>query len=334
MRNMEQVVVVTGASSGVGRATAVAFARRHCIVVLAARRGDALEQTAMLCREAGGVALPVITDVTLEGDVQRLAHRALAEYGRIDIWINNAGITLFAPLAGPNLDDHRRVIETNLFGAMHCARAVVPIFRRQSRGTLINVGSILSKVGQPFVPSYTISKFALRGLSECLRVELADEPNIHVCTVFPYTIDTQHFESGGNHMGRQAYAMPPIQEPEVVARAIVRVAEHPTRERHVPRIAQLGIAVHALLPETSERLLLHALRRFHFARGAQHTLGSLYEPNKESARVHGHRRPRIGTARLLAWCAIELVRMQVQMLARRWNELRLMPRKQQHRRPA
>src|SRR5690606_37667297 len=118
-----------------------------------------------------------------EADVQALAALALEQTGVIDVWVNNAGVTLFGSIEGGPLDEHREVLETNVFGAIHGARAVLPIFRRQRRGVLINVGSILSKIGQPFVPSYVVSKFALRGLTEALRAELADEYDIHVCSL-------------------------------------------------------------------------------------------------------------------------------------------------------
>src|SRR4051812_44334067 len=174
-----QVIVLTGASSGLGRAAAVEFARAGAAVVLAARRADALEETARLCRSQGARALTVVTDVTIEADVQRLAARALELSGRIDVWVNNAGVSTFGLLDGTPFEPHRRVIETNVFGAMYGARAVIPIFRKQQRGVLINVGSILGKVGQPFVPSYIISKFAVRGLSEALRAELAHFSDVH-----------------------------------------------------------------------------------------------------------------------------------------------------------
>src|SRR5690606_9278974 len=144
-----------------------------------------------------------------EDDVQALAQRTLTEHGHIDVWVNNAGVTLFGSLEDAPLEEHRRVIDTNLWGAIHGARAVVPVFRRQRRGVLVNVGSVLSKIGQPFVPSYVISKFGLRGLSEALRFELADEPDIHVCSVLPYAMNTQHFQSGANYIGWQPRAMPP-----------------------------------------------------------------------------------------------------------------------------
>lgn len=308
-----KVVVVTGASSGVGRATAVEFARRGARVVLGARREADLEETARQCRAAGGEARVVVTDVTIEQDVTRLAALGLAAFGRIDAWINNAGVTLFATLDAAPFEKHRRVIETNLLGAMLGARAALPIFKAQRAGVIVNVGSVLSEIGQPYVPSYVISKFGLRGMADSLRAQLADEPDIHVCTVLPFTIDTPHFQSGANRMGKHARALPPIQSPEKVARAIVSLVERPRRELHVPRIAALGLVAHYLFPETTERLLLHALRRWHFDQTPElQTDGNLYHPVEvDQGAVHGERRPQLSTSAFFAWSAAELVRMTV-----------------------
>jgi len=303
-----KVVVVTGASSGLGRAAAIQFAARGSQVVLAARRREALEQTAHRCRAAGGTAHVVVTDVTREPDVMRLAEKALAPTGRIDVWVNNAGVTLFAPLDEGPFEAHRRVIETNLYGAMYGARAVLPVFRRQRSGVLINVGSILSKIGHPFVPAYAISKFGLRGLTEALRTQLADEPDIHACSLLPYAIDTPHFESGANRVGRPAHAMPPVMSPEDVARALVDLAERPRRERHVPRIAALGLALHAVLPDLVERLILQVLRAWHFEdRPEPETQGNLYEAGAGTGSVYGVRPPQIDSAGLVGWVASNVV---------------------------
>lgn len=320
-----KVVVVTGASAGLGREVARQLASRGDAVALAARRRDALEETERLCLDAGGDALVVPTDITEEDQVRRLADQTLERWGRIDVWVNNAGVTVFAPLEGGPFDEHRRVIETNVFGAMFGARAVVPIFRRQGRGVLINVGSILSKIGQPFVPSYVISKFALRGLTETLRTELADHPDIHVCSIFPYAIDTQHFQSGANRVGWEARAMPPMQSPEKVARAIVELADHPHRERHVPRLALAGLAAHALVPRTTERLLLRTLRQWHFGWTPEpKKRGNLFRPSREKAHVHGERPPQLAPSELAGWVARQLVQIEVESMQRklgRWRQL-------------
>jgi NAD(P)-dependent dehydrogenase (short-subunit alcohol dehydrogenase family) len=306
-----QVVAITGASSGIGRAAAIAFARTGARVVLLARREEALQETARAC---GAETLILPCDVTRDADVDHAVGETVARWGRIDVWINNAGVTLFAELDQGEFADHARVIETNLLGAMRCARAVLPVFKAQRRGVLINVGSVLAEVGQAFVPSYSISKFALRGLSEVLRPGIAEYPDIHVCSLLPYTIDTPHFESGANVIGRQARALPPIQSPEKVARAMIELARHPRRELHVPRIALLGVAAHALFPRTCERLLQRALKRWHFDDTPQPpTQGNLYEP-AEQASVHGHRRPQLNTIAFLGWTARELVRMEAERL--------------------
>ncbi|MFY0542082.1 SDR family NAD(P)-dependent oxidoreductase [Nannocystis pusilla] len=306
-----RVAVVTGASSGLGRATAYGLAERGWRVALAARREGELERTAAGCRERGGEALVVPTDVTHEDAVMHLAEATLSSWGRIDAWINNAGVTLFAPLEGGSLADHRQVIETNLHGALHGARAVVPVFRRQGRGTLINIGSVLSKIGHAFVPSYVISKFALHGLSEALRVELAECPDIHVCTVFPYAIDTPHFQVAANDLGRHVNAMPPVQSPDQVACAVVDLVEHPRRQRFVPRIAELGLVIHRVFPRTMERLLYRALGRFHLGAPEPPVEGNLFRPTGEHAAVRGHRPPRLGTPAFLAWTARELLRIEL-----------------------
>jgi NAD(P)-dependent dehydrogenase (short-subunit alcohol dehydrogenase family) len=177
----------------------------------------------------------VLTDITRPADIERLVDETLARWGQIDVWVNNAGTTLFARLDEGEFEAHRQVLETNLIGAMYAARLVIPVFRRQGRGTLINVGSLLSQIGQAFVPSYVISKFGLQGLTETLRTEFADDEEIHVCTVLPYATDTPHFQDAGNQIGRRAHAMPFVQDPERVAAAIVDVVARPRRQRYVPR---------------------------------------------------------------------------------------------------
>jgi NAD(P)-dependent dehydrogenase (short-subunit alcohol dehydrogenase family) len=311
------VVVITGASSGLGREAAVQLAGRGCRVVLAARRPESLEETARLCREAGGQALVVVTDVTRQADVELLAEAAVAEWGRIDVWVNNAGVTMFSLLEEGPIEAHLRVIETNLIGPILAARAVIPIFRRQKHGILIDVGSIVSRIGQPFVPSYAISKFGLRGLTETLRIELADEPNIHVCSLLPYTMDTPHFEDGANETGWEPHGMAPVQSPEKVARALVGLIERPRRERYVPRHAVLGYAAHWMFPRTTERLILHVLERWHFAPVPEaRSSGGLFCPVPTPGRVHGSRPPLIRAPALLVWAAVDLVRTEARAVRR------------------
>jgi NAD(P)-dependent dehydrogenase (short-subunit alcohol dehydrogenase family) len=276
-----------------------------------------LEEVATLCRAAGAEALVVPTDVTDEAAVRQLAAAAVEWSGRLDAWINNAGVTSFGSTEGTPLKVLRRVVDVNLWGSVHGARAALPHFHRQQHGVLINVGSILSKVGQPFVPAYVISKFALHGLTEALRSELADEPDIHVCTLLPYAIDTPHFEAGSNLLGRQAFAMPPVQSPEKVARALVSLLESPRRELHVPRSAQLGLALHALFPASVEHVIRHTLKRWHLGPAQPRDVpGNLWQPASDVPAVHGQRPPRIDVASLLGWLLGHYATLAVQRLAR------------------
>lgn len=313
-----KVVVITGGSSGLGRETAVQFAGRGWFVVVAARRAAELEETLRLCRDAGGEGIAVAVDVNRPEDLDRLVDQTVQARGGIDVWVNNAGVTLFAGLDGASFAEHRAVIETNLVGALAASRAVLPVFKRQRRGTMINVGSVLSHVAQPFVPAYVASKFGLRGLSEALRAQFADEPGIRICSVYPFSIDTPHFESGANAMKHRARAIPPVQSPEKVARAIVGLAERPRRQVFVPGPIVLGLAAHWLFPRTTERLLLHALRRWHFDDvEAAPSQGSLFAPRRGKARIHGRRRPQLGRTRFGAWVAGDLVKTQLVSLRER-----------------
>jgi len=309
-----KVIVITGASGGIGRAAAQQFARAGCRVVLAARRLPALQETAALCRERGGQAHVVPTDVTRDSDLQRLRDEALARWGRIDVWVNNAGTTYFARLDEGDLEKHRRVIDTNLIAPLVAARLILPVFRRQRSGTLINIGSVLSQIGQTFVPAYVVSKFGLRGLSEAVRADVADIPGVHVCTVLPYAVDTPHFEDAANDTGKRAHAMPPVQDPERVARAIIDIAARPRRQRYVPGYVAAGLVLHWRWPDLVERLLRHALRMFHLVGRQGATDGNLYAPVTTTGTVHGHRRPVIGKTLFAIWIAGEVVSMGAQWL--------------------
>ena len=194
-------VVITGGSSGIGRATALAFAARGASIVLAARRDDILHEVAKECAALGGMAFVVPTDVTDPNAVISLATQAEQTLGRIDVWINNAGTGVFGPYTAADAALHRRTIEVNLFGSMNGATAVLPIFLRQRRGILINNISLGGWVPTPYAAAYTASKFGLRGFTASLRQELGAHPNIHACAVFPSMVDTPGFLHGANVSG-------------------------------------------------------------------------------------------------------------------------------------
>jgi short-subunit dehydrogenase len=249
------VVVITGASSGIGRAAARQFAREGARLALAARREEPLRAVAEECGRVGVAALPIPTDVRSEEAVRELTRRAAEEFGRIDVWVNCAGVMAYGRFEDVPAEVFRAVIETNFFGQVHAARAVMPHFRRQHSGVLINLNSVWGRITTPHVSAYVASKFALRGFSECLRHELRDADGIDVALILPHAVDTPIFGRSANYSGRSVRPIPPVLEPETVAAGIVRCARAPKREVTYRYTARALEALHAFLPPVYHRLL-------------------------------------------------------------------------------
>lgn len=288
-----RVVVLTGASSGIGRATALALAEQGATLVLAARHRPALESLAAACDGLGADTLVVPTDVTDAAAMRALADAAIERFGAIDVWINNAGVGVVGRFEDIPIAVHRRVVETNLIGEMNGAHAVLPYFRHQQRGTLINMVSIGAWAPTPYATAYAASKFALRGFSESLRAEQADLPDVHVCEVYPTFVDTPGFQNGGNYTGRKLKPPPPLLDPQQVAQAIVRLAQRPRPRVTVGSAAWPSRVVHALAPgvmgRAAKRLFDAALQR---ADDAPTTSGNLFDPSRRHAVEGGYRHPR------------------------------------------
>jgi NAD(P)-dependent dehydrogenase (short-subunit alcohol dehydrogenase family) len=277
----DSVVVITGASSGIGRVTALAFAEEGASVVLAARRERPLLEVAAECEVAGGRALVVPTDVTDEGAVKELARSAIENFGRIDVWVNNAAVGVFGRFEETPPEVYRRVIETDLFGTIYGARAALPYLREQGSGVLINNASMVAKVAQPYTSAYSISKHGVRALGESLRQELLLDGarDIHVCTVMPATIDTPFFQHAANYTGRVARAMPPVYPAERVAKTIVGCAKRPKREVFVGNSARTINLQHTLAPGFTERSFAKMVDRQHLEdQLAPPSPGAAFEP--------------------------------------------------------
>ncbi len=223
----EQVIVVTGASSGIGLATARMAAERGARVVLAARSEDVL---AKVTAELGPKATYVVADVGRREDVQAIADKAVATFGGFDTWVNVAGLTVYGPLREIAFEDHERLIQTNLWGTVNGSLVAVEHLR-ESGGALVNVGSIASDLAFPFQGLYATSKHAVKGFTDTLRMELiAEGAPVSVTLVKPASIDTPLPQRARNYMDREPTLPPPIYPPEEVANAILHAAVHPQRD--------------------------------------------------------------------------------------------------------
>ncbi|MDB5847071.1 MAG: short-chain dehydrogenase/reductase [Rhodoferax sp.] len=301
-----RVVVITGASSGIGRATALAFAADGAQLVLAARNREALDAVAQDCAHEGARTFVLPTDVTDADAVQALADAALRHFGRIDVWINNVGVGAVGRFEDTPMASHRRVVEANLLGHMNGALAVLPHFRQQEHGVLINMISAGGWVAAPYAGAYTASKFGLRGWSESLRAELVDVPGVHVCEVYPAFVDTPGLSHGANYSGRQLRPPPPLSDPRRVAAALVHLARHPQAVLAIGAPALPGRLAHAVAPNLlargMKRLFDRALAR---AEPAAATDGNLFTPSRSPAIDGGFRhrpllKPATGLALALA----------------------------------
>jgi NAD(P)-dependent dehydrogenase (short-subunit alcohol dehydrogenase family) len=252
----EQLVVVIGASSGIGRASALEFARRGAKVVAAARGVRALDTLVDEIKQAGGDAVAVPTDVAEPEAVRALAAAAEERYGRIDTWVNCAAVAIWGKVEDITDAEWDRVTRVNYLGHVHGVHAVLPALRRAGGGVIIGVSSVEGVRAVPMHGPYTASKWALRGFYDTLRVELAmDGEPIGVTTILPGPIDTPFFEHARSKVGALPKPVPPVYAPELVAEAIVRAAEHPTREVPVGDAAVTFFAGQRFSPALTDAVL-------------------------------------------------------------------------------
>lgn len=251
----KRVIAITGASAGIGRATAIRVARDGAAVAICARRADRLQQVADEIRAAGGEPLPVVADVTREADMEQFVAAAVDRFSRLDVLLCNAGFGIAGAIDDIAPDQMQRLLDVNFTGTYLAARAALRVFRRQGFGHLIVVSSIVGKRGVPYMGAYAATKFAQVGLAECLRAEVAGS-GIHVSVVYPVSTETEFFDVMSHETGVQvARAGGPRQSVETVADAIARAIERPTPEVYPHFNSRFLVIVNALAPGLTDRIV-------------------------------------------------------------------------------
>ncbi len=253
----EQVVVLTGASSGIGRAAAIEFGRRGASVALAARNEEALRAAALEMEAAGGRALVVVTDVADAMQVFRLAEEAARHFGRIDTWVNNAAVSEYGTVEEISLEEIERIVAVNLLGTIYGIKAALPHLRRAGGGAIVNVGSVLSDRAVPLQSTYCATKHAVKGFTEAVRMELEHErAGVHVTLVQPAVINTPYYNHARTRMTVEPRAMFPVYEPILVAEAILHAAAHPVRDIVVGDGGKVLSVLQRISPRLLDRLML------------------------------------------------------------------------------
>lgn len=282
------VAVITGASSGIGRATAHVLAGEGFRLVLGGRRREALAEAVRECERLGVEAVAVVGDIADPATAEALAELAVRRFGRIDVWHNNAGVLALGRIDALPAEAFRRAVEIDVLGCLYGARAAIRRFRAQGRGLLIDTGSLLGVLAEPCGSAYVASKFAVRGLGMALRAELMGEPDIRVCTLLPIAADTPIFRRAANHAGLELRAIPPTLDPYRVAGAVLALTRRPRSERVVGWFGRLLLAGDMLTPGLLRTLIAAVGPALQFRpRPAPPTSGNLWAPAQDGWRVRG-----------------------------------------------
>jgi len=256
-----RVIAITGASAGIGRATALRLARDGASVAICARRADRLDAVALEIATAGGQALPVVADVTREDAMNTFVAKTVERFGRLDVMMCNAGFGIYGAIDDITPDQMKRLMDVNYFGTYYAVRAALPVFRRQQTGHLIVVSSIVGKRGVPYMGAYSATKFAQVGMAECLRSELYGS-HIHVSVVCPVSTATEFTDVMTRETGGDvSSALGPRQSVDDVADAVARAIAHPIPEVY-PYFTSRGLVLlNAIAPGFCDKLVQKFGRR-------------------------------------------------------------------------
>ncbi len=288
----EQVVVITGASSGIGRATAEAMAQKGASLVLAARSREALERDVQALTAAGVRALAVEADVSSREDVQKIADAAVQEFGRIDTWVNNAGVSIYGRLDEVSEEDSRRLFDVNFWGVVNGSLVAMPQLKKTG-GALINVGSEVSDAVAPLQGMYSASKHAVKGFTDALRVETedVDKAMVSITLIQPTAVDTPYPQHARNYMDKEPALPQPQIDPTQVAAAICDAAESPIRDVQVGAMSKMNTMMFKILPSLADKMSAKQVDKQQYDEPPRDPEGALYRPSGGGG-THGVHGPR------------------------------------------
>jgi len=287
----QQVMVITGASSGIGLATARLAAKRGAKLVLAARSGGTTEAIAAEINSAGGTAISVPCDVADRAQVQALADAAIQNFGRIDTWVNDAGVSIYGRLDEINEEDARRLFEVNFWGVVYGSLAALRHLTTQG-GALINIGSEVSEAVIPLQGMYSASKHAVKGFTDALRVELEqiDKAPVSITLIQPTATNTPFPQHAKNYMDKEPKLPTPLDDPEDVAEAIVKAAVKPVRSKKVGALSKVNTATAKLAPRLGDKLSAKQADRQQYDEDPRNPEGTLDQAGElvgTAGHVHG-----------------------------------------------
>lgn len=283
----EQVIVITGASSGIGLATTQAAAERRAKLVLSSRNEQALAQIAEKINADDGDAIFVVADVSERSQVQRIADAAIARFGRIDTWVNDAGLSIYGAIEEVSEQDARRLFDINFWGVVNGSLVALPHLSRNG-GALINLGSEVSDAVIPLQGFYSASKHAVKGFTDALRVEVeqVSKAPISITLIQPTAVNTPFPQHAKNYMSREPKLPSPQIDPYQVAEAILRAAAEPTRDIKVGALSKLNTFMHKFAPRLAEKIEAKQESRQQFNQPPRDPDGALYRAG-DDGRVHG-----------------------------------------------
>jgi len=287
----QQVIVITGASSGIGLATARTAAEKGAKLVLAERSEETSNEIVNQINSRGGVAVYVPCDVADRQQVERVAQEAITRFGRIDTWINNAGLAIYGRLDEVTEEDNRRLFDVNFWGVVHGSLAALPHLK-QNGGALINVGSEVSEAAVPLLGMYTASKHAVKGFTDALRVEVeeVDKAPVSITLIQPTATDTPFPQHARNYQDQEAKLPTPMIDPQAVADAILEAAVKPTRAKKVGTLSKINTATAKFAPSLGDKMAAKQVDRQHYDERPRDPDGALNKPSEQTTvagQTHG-----------------------------------------------